>query len=138
MNHETNHPASATVLGIDAIAPAHGHKCSPSQPNFEIPEYEALDDAGFPYLRPARLIDELPISQRAAALELATEKMSQLLGIPANRTIPFGAPVYVAFMSRPEAKKHSQSVHLLRLGESIPLTFCVPNSTLEPSRMPLS
>lgn len=93
------------------------------------PNYEALDAHGRPYLRPARLVGELPTAEaRAIALQSATQVASQILGIKAVRRIPFGGPVFIAFgLSKPEAKKHAQSKLLLTIGESLSLDYYATN-----------
>lgn len=89
------------------------------------PDYEALDAQGLPYVRPARTIHELPSPEdRMAACASATAVVERQLGQTATRRIPFGAPVYTAFMTRPEAKKHRDSALLLTLGCDLPLSLC--------------
>lgn len=90
------------------------------------PEYEALDGQGRAYLRNARVVGELPSAQdRAAALESATQEVAKLMQVCAQRRIPFGAPVFVAFgLTRPQAKIHVHAELLLTKGCDLSLDYC--------------
>jgi len=96
----------------------------------KIPIIESLNDKGHAYTRPARYIEELPVlSDRLAALEIATKAISLILNVAPSKCIPFGVPVYSVFMTRPEAKKHAQHKLLMTLGGNIRLDlFCVNNN----------
>lgn len=61
------------------------------------PQYEALDNLGYPVMRHARTIDELPILDRRKALDLALEPLSLTLGMCPLRALSYGLPVYRAF-----------------------------------------
>lgn len=89
------------------------------------PTYEALDQNGHPIARPARIIDELetPAARLAACVD-ATTAIAQLLGRSAVRQIAFGLPVFAAFMTAPEAKKHPLRKLLETRGCDIPLDLC--------------
>lgn len=88
--------------------------------------YEALDGNGFPYMRDARVIDELPtLEMRHQACVDATEQIGKKLGLSPTRRIPYGAPVYEAFgLTRPQAIKHSSAALLLQLGCALDLELC--------------
>lgn len=88
------------------------------------PCYEGFGSQGA-VERPARTINELPTPEdRLAACAAATATLAAELELVAVRSIPFGAPVYLAFgMSRPEAAKHSQAALLLTLGCNVSLTY---------------
>ncbi len=90
------------------------------------PEYLALDNEGIEYSREARIIGELPLSLRHQALEEATERICELVGMQASGRIAFGSPVFCAFnsLNRNRAKAHSQSKLLLTFGDDIPLDLC--------------
>lgn len=93
------------------------------------PQVEALDLTGRAYWRPARCIDELPLMQRPAALGMATAHIADLLGLLALRTIPFGAPVSMAFMTPTQAKmaqtqNHPRATLLRTLGCDLSLDLC--------------
>lgn len=89
------------------------------------PTYEALDQSGHPFLRPARIIGELPTPAcRKAASSDATDSVAQLLDRPAVRQIAFGLPVFAAFMTAPEAKKHPQRELLETRGCDVSLDLC--------------
>ena len=89
------------------------------------PDYEALDANGFPYIRKARIIGELPNAKdRLQALSTATPKVAAALGIKAKKTINFGTPVHMAFgLTRQQAKHHALSALLLTTGENLSLDF---------------
>lgn len=89
------------------------------------PDYEALDVKGYPYVRPAKVVGELPTACVEARLGIATEAIAKLLGMPAKQRIFYGAPVFEAFgFSRAQAKKHGQAKLLLTKGESLSLELC--------------
>lgn len=89
------------------------------------PTYEALDKKGHPYTRPARIIDELPTPPcRQSACSEATSAIAQLLGVSAMRGIAYGLPVFAAFMTAPESKKHPQRRLLETRGCDISLDLC--------------
>lgn len=90
------------------------------------PEYQALDKQGLEYLRPARVIGELPLEARAAALIEATAAIATKTGLKAVKHIPFGAPVFTAFegMTRPKAKHHTEGKLLLTIGDDVSLDYC--------------
>lgn len=88
-------------------------------------QYEALDGAGRPYMRDAQVIGELPHEIRENACAEAARGIGLVLGRAPARSIPFGAPVYLAFgLTRPEAKKHAHATLLLKLGHDVSLSFC--------------
>ena len=91
-----------------------------------VPEYEALDGRGLPYVRPAKCIGELPTQdERVRALEAATLEMARRLNSSAQRRIGFGTPVHVAFgLTRQQAKNHEQASLLLMKGDVLPLGLC--------------
>jgi len=89
------------------------------------PNYEALDGQGLPYDRPAQVVGELPQADVDAALVSATQEVSKRLNIAAQRRIPYGAPVFVAFgLNRPQAKNHPEAKLLLTKGDCLSLDFC--------------
>lgn len=89
------------------------------------PNYEALDQNGRPFTRPARIIAELPTPAcRLVACSEATAEISQLLGLPAVRRIAFGVPVFAGFMTAPESKKHPQRQLLETRGCDVSLDLC--------------
>jgi len=90
------------------------------------PDYEALDTQGFPYIRAARVVGELPTpEERGAALQAATVEISDRLQLKAQKEICFGTPVHLAFgMTRQQAKNHPQAELLLKKGDEVPLDFC--------------
>ena len=89
------------------------------------PTYEALDRQGLAYDRPARVVGELPHADVDAALASATQEVSKLLNIAAQRRIPFGSPVFVAFgLNRPQAKNHPEAALLLTKGDCLSLYLC--------------
>ena len=92
----------------------------------KIPDYEALDARGLPYVRPAQCIGELARPEdRGQALESATMEIARLLSITAQRRIGFGTPVHVAFsLTRQQAKNHTQAKLLLLKGDAVPLSQC--------------
>ncbi len=92
----------------------------------KIPEYEALDGRGLPFVRLAQCIGELPTpEERCHALEAATMEIAKVLNSVAQRRIGFGTPVHVAFgMTRQAAKNHAQAKLLLMKGDAVPLSRC--------------
>lgn len=89
------------------------------------PDYEALNSHGSPYVRPATLIGELPISDIPPALQSATACLAMLVERPQLRTIAFGTPAYEAFgLTRAQARAHPQAALLLTKGDSLPLRRC--------------
>lgn len=89
------------------------------------PIYEALSITGFPYERPAKIVGELPIGEVLNALETATLEVAKIIGVQAQRRIPYGAPVYVAFgLDRARAKNHQYAGLLLSKGENLSLELC--------------
>ena len=88
--------------------------------------YEGLDSNGYPVMREAQVIGELPTPEiRGQACDDAAAEIGRLLGLKAERRVPFGAPVYEAFgMRRPDAKKHAESALLLKMGCDVPLKYC--------------
>ncbi len=92
----------------------------------KIPDYEALDGRGLPYVRPAQCIGELPTpDERGRALEAATYEIARTLNTVAQRRVGFGTPVHVAFgMTRQAAKNHPQAKLLLLKGDAVPLSVC--------------
>ena len=89
------------------------------------PLYEALDRQGLPYMRPAKVIGELPTADVAAATDSATQQIAKMLNMSAVRCIQYGAPVFVAFgLTRNQAKQHSLADLLLTRGDEVPLDHC--------------
>ena len=88
------------------------------------PLYEATDSKGFPYMREAREVHELPHLDRLAALQEATTKIEHMLGLKASRRIQFGTPVFESFMRRPEAAKHANRALLMTHGCYLSLDLC--------------
>lgn len=88
------------------------------------PQCEALDGQGLTYWRPARQIHELPWEARRPAIIEATRTLETMLAKPAKRDVPFGAPIYEAFMTRPLAKTHPQAKLLLTMGGDLSLDLC--------------
>ena len=80
------------------------------------PQCEALDAQGLAHWRPAHQIHELPWEARRPAIIEATRTLETMLAMPAKRHVPFGAPIYEAFMTRPLAKAHPQAKLLLTMG----------------------
>lgn len=84
--------------------------------------YEALDNTGTPFTRPARIISELPWRQRKGALISAMDAVSQQVGIEAIDRISFGIPVFNAFgLNANEARKHPKAALLMTAGCDISL-----------------
>lgn len=90
---------------------------------------EALDQTGRPYVREARVVNELPTPEaRYAALESATLTIARRLSLSARSRIQFGAPVYVAFgLTRAQARDHAQAKVLMSMGADLPLDLDAGN-----------
>jgi len=89
------------------------------------PLYEALDASGRPYWREAQVVHELPTSlDRRKALDEARGQVSGVLGLEASEPLPFGAPIWVAFMPMAMAKKHPMWTLLATRGENLSLDHC--------------
>jgi hypothetical protein len=88
------------------------------------PPYEGLDHQGYPEMRVARTVGELPLEDIATALTDATQALSGELGMPALDKIKSGLPVGLAFMTRPEIKKHPRAKLLATLGTDLSLDHC--------------
>lgn len=88
------------------------------------PNYEALDAKGYPHMREARVVGELPLTERRPALDAALEAVSKSLGIPALHKLSFALPVYEAFgINHRVAGRHKQAKLLLTLGTNLSLDF---------------
>jgi hypothetical protein len=62
------------------------------------PDYEALDEKGFPIVREARYINELPTPEtRGQALVDAMPAISKLLDLEPISKISYGLPVHASF-----------------------------------------
>ncbi len=86
------------------------------------PEYEALNDQGYTYLREAREIGELDVSERRAAINAAVPVISDKLGLAPVAPLSSGLPVYTAFGLKPgQAKRHSEAQLLLTKGIDLSL-----------------
>lgn len=90
------------------------------------PDYQALDKHGLEYLRPARVIGELPWASRAAALTEATASIAAKTGLKPIHDIHFGVPAFTAFegMTRAKAKHHQDCELLLTKGDDVSLDYC--------------
>lgn len=90
------------------------------------PNYEALNVQGLPYIRPARVVAELPTpGARGIALASATQEIAKRLQAVAQRRIGFGTPVFVAFgLTRPQARVHEHANLLLTTGGELSLDYC--------------
>lgn len=89
------------------------------------PYCEGLDANGCPVIRRAKIIDDLLTpAERLAACASATVIIEQILGMTASRPFPFGAPVYMSFMTRPKAKRHHHRELLLTRGCDVSLYYC--------------
>ena len=89
--------------------------------------YEALNSAGLPYWREARLIGELPLECIQTALQEIRPSLKRLIGLELIAKINFGRPLYFAFCLRlADAKKHPLAKLLLTKGESLPLSLFQP------------
>lgn len=85
-------------------------------------DYEALDQHGSPYIRPARIISELPWVQRKAALTNALPQIGKIVDLEPKQHLSFGLPVYKAFgLNAKEARKHPQASLLKLSGANISL-----------------
>lgn len=86
---------------------------------------EALDQTGRPYVREARVVNELPTpAARLAALESATLTIARRLSMSARSRIQFGAPVYVAFgLTRSQARDHALARLLMSMGADLSLNL---------------
>ncbi|HFL7937940.1 hypothetical protein IYR97_26195 (plasmid) [Pseudomonas fulva] len=72
-------------------------------------EYEALDELGSTYLRPARIISELPWAQRRTALTKALPVIGKLVSLVPQQQFSFGLGVFKAFrLNAAEARRHPQ------------------------------
>ncbi len=90
-----------------------------------LPQFEALDAKGHPYMRPARVVGELPTGgERVDALHEAGPAVAAMLRMPLLRPIRFGMPIGLAFMTRAQMRKHPKRAFLQRLGDDLPLGFC--------------
>ncbi|MGP9654799.1 hypothetical protein [Halomonas sp. AOP35-4E-18] len=88
------------------------------------PQYEALDEQGYPYMREARVIGELPLAARRSALDAATIKVGNECGLMALKPLSFGLPVFEAFgLNRREASRHAHSKLLLTQGIDVSLEY---------------
>jgi hypothetical protein len=84
--------------------------------------YEALDGQGLPYLRPARIIDELPHGQRLFNMHKASQALAAKIELKLVQPAHYGRPVYHAFgLNLAAAKKHKHSALLLLLGSDLPI-----------------
>ena len=88
--------------------------------------YEGLDQQGYPLVRQAKVIGELPTPEmRSEACAEATAAIGARLGLRVVRMIPFGEPVYKAFgMTHPDAKNHREHILLLTRGCDVSLDLC--------------
>jgi hypothetical protein len=104
-------------------------------PFMDRPSYQALNGEGLEYRRPALVIGELPWEARAAALDEATTSIARALNLTPQKAIPFGAPLFTAFvgMTRPIAKRHARSALLLTKGDDVPLDYCASYIAMAPS-----
>lgn len=92
--------------------------------NKVIPNYEALDASGKPFIRPASIVGELPHSNRRAALDEALQTVAEAIDLKPSKKISFGLQIYTSFgMTLAEAKKHVHSSILLRQGCDLSLQF---------------
>lgn len=88
------------------------------------PDYEALDAQGYPYMREAKVVDELPLADRRPALDAALTAVSKSLGMPASKALKFGLPVFEAFgLNRCEAIRHVKASLLLTPAAFLNLDF---------------
>lgn len=89
------------------------------------PLYEALDARGVPYMRPARVIGELPTANdRAAALAEALPHVEAIVGQKAVCGLKFGCTVATSFMKDRLARRHDCAGLLLTKGEGLMLELC--------------
>ncbi|MBE0465483.1 hypothetical protein [Halomonas colorata] len=88
------------------------------------PQYEALDAQGYPYMREARVIGELPLAARRTALDAAITTVGNECGLTASKPLSFGLPVFEAFgLNRREASRHAHSKLLLTQGSDLSLEY---------------
>jgi hypothetical protein len=88
------------------------------------PDYEALDAQGYPYMREAKVVGELPLADRRPALDAALAAVSNSLGMPARKALSFGLPVFEAFdLNRREAGRHEQAALLMTQGVNLSLDY---------------
>ncbi|KKN85065.1 hypothetical protein LCGC14_0282340 [marine sediment metagenome] len=88
------------------------------------PEYEALDSQGYPYMRQARVVGELPSKDCRTALDEAVGMISREVGLTAVRPLSFGLAAFHAFgMNHREACRHAHSRLLLTQGVDLPLDY---------------
>lgn len=89
------------------------------------PLYEALDAGGRPYVREARTVHELPtpLDRRQALIE-ALGPVAAEIGLQPVGQLPFGAPLWAAFLPEALAKKHASWPFLATRGENLSLDFC--------------
>ena len=87
--------------------------------------YAAFGEGG-EFVRQAVVIHELPTpAMRQQACADATTAIASALKLTPKRSIPFGAPVHLAFgITRPDAKKHAHAPLLLTRGCDVPLIHC--------------
>lgn len=89
------------------------------------PEYEALDGQGYPHVREARYINELPTPEkRKQAMIDAMPAVSKLLGLVPISKISYGLPVHEAFkLTRTEIQNHQHAALLKTHGSEVSLDF---------------
>ncbi|MDW5419171.1 hypothetical protein R6242_21590 [Iodobacter sp. CM08] len=93
--------------------------------NYSSIPYQALDSNGREYDRFARVIGELPVSDRLIACREVATTIAKLIGQEAPDSISFGTPAYQAFgMTSAEAKNHEYAEILLKSGDDMPLIYC--------------
>lgn len=80
------------------------------------PQYEALDAQGYPYMREARVIGELPLAARRTALDAAITTVGNECGLTASKPLSFG-------LNRREASRHAHSKLLLTQGSDLSLEY---------------
>lgn len=79
---------------------------------------------GWPLVREARVVGELPLAERRPALNAALAAVGKALGMPAFKALSFGLPVFAAFgLNRREAGRHEQASLLLTQGSDLSLDF---------------
>lgn len=93
---------------------------------------EALDAHGYPYMREARTVCELPsVADRRHALASAASVIESIVGLeciargdPGQKVLWYGVPVYRSFGLRlSEAKNHSEAGILLLPACDLPLSL---------------
>jgi hypothetical protein len=88
------------------------------------PNYEAIDQSGRTYIRPALTVDELPLAERLNALVDMRPVISEIVGIEPLGKFSYGLPIYTAFrMTLGQAKQHVHSKILLLKGCDLNLNF---------------